>query len=104
MKNTHLNYFGVKNFKSFKGEHWFHLKNITFLIGQNSSGKSSLINALRLSYPNADKSDVSDIGLNSNWLNDQSIGEQVQFSNVTNTNIDYLYFAKEQILVRKNKI
>ena len=90
MKNTHLNYFGVKNFKSFKGEHWFHLKNITFLIGQNSSGKSSLINALRLSYPNADKSDVSDIGLNSNWLNDQSIGEQVQFSNVTNTNIDYL--------------
>ena len=49
MQNTHLPFFGVKNFKSFKGEHFFNLKNITFLIGKNSSGKSILIQGIQLS-------------------------------------------------------
>lgn len=91
MKNTHLNYFGVKNFKSFKGEHWFHLKNITFLIGQNSSGKSSLIQALRIANSIDDNSvDLSDIGIKSNWLNDKSTAENVAFTNVAQTNVEFL--------------
>jgi AAA15 family ATPase/GTPase len=48
MNEPHLNAFGIKNFKSFEGEHWFDLKNITFLIGKNSSGKSSFMSALRI--------------------------------------------------------
>ena len=64
MQNTHLPFFGVKNFKSFKGEPFFNLKNITFLIGKNSSGKSSLIQALRIASntPEQDSYDI-DLGL-----------------------------------------
>ena len=90
MKNIQLQYFGVKNFKSFKGEHWFHLKNITFLIGQNSSGKSSLINALRIANHNENQSDISDIGLKENWLNDECPEDNVALSNVAKTNVDHL--------------
>lgn len=42
----HLPYFGVKNFKIFQEEMMFDFKPITFLIGKNSSGKSSLTKAM----------------------------------------------------------
>ena len=86
-----IKYFGVKNFKSFKGEHWFNLKNITFLIGQNSSGKSSLINALRIANSTQDdSSELSDIGIRENWINDLSLSENVEFSKGVDTNVDFL--------------
>lgn len=86
-----IKYFGVKNFKSFKEEHWFHLKSITFLIGQNSSGKSSLINALRIANSTQDdSSELSDIGIRENWINDLSLSENVEFSKGVDTNVDFL--------------
>ncbi|WP_341228442.1 AAA family ATPase [uncultured Arcticibacterium sp.] len=43
---AHLNYFGVKNFRIFNDMCRFNLKPITILIGENSSGKSSLTKAI----------------------------------------------------------
>lgn len=79
--NLKLPLFGIRNFKSFKGEHWFNLKDITFLIGKNSSGKSSLIQALRIS--NTDSKSVSnepDLGIKVNWLNKYVKDQTVEFS------------------------
>jgi predicted ATP-dependent endonuclease of OLD family len=44
----HLPFFGLKNFKAFEGEHHFHFRDITFFIGTNSSGKSSVIDGLKV--------------------------------------------------------
>ena len=46
--NTHLNNIGVQNFRVFKDAHEFKFAPITILTGTNSSGKSSLINLLKL--------------------------------------------------------
>ena len=46
--DTHLNNIGVQNFRVFKDEHEFKFAPITILTGTNSSGKSSLINLLKL--------------------------------------------------------
>ena len=91
MNESHLNAFGIKNFKSFEGEHWFDLKNITFLIGKNSSGKSSFISSLRLSQFNLfnENYDV-DLGLKESWLNDQKTHENVEFTYCLHTNISLL--------------
>lgn len=90
MQNNHLPFFGVKNFKSFKGEHFFNLKNITFLIGKNSSGKSSLIQALRIASnsPEQDSYDI-DLGLKESWLNKYSLGDNVEFTSPINLGIEY---------------
>lgn len=45
---NHLNYFALDNFKAFQTKCEFDLKPITFLIGKNSSGKSSLTKGIRL--------------------------------------------------------
>jgi predicted ATPase len=42
----HLPYFGVKDFRAFEGRKDFHFRDITFLIGPNSSGKSSLVDCI----------------------------------------------------------
>jgi len=44
---SHLNFFGLSNFKVFKDQTDFELKPITLLTGTNSSGKSSLIKGLK---------------------------------------------------------
>lgn len=86
MQNTHLPFFGVKNFKSFKGNHFFNLKNITFLIGKNSSGKSSLIQAIRIKQlSNRDENYPEDLGLKSNWLNKNTPKESVGVYKVMHT-------------------
>lgn len=91
MNEPHLNAFGIKNFKSFKGEHWFNLKNITFLIGKNSSGKSSFVNALRISQFHPFKDDFdSDLGLKENWINNTVKNESVEFSSPIHINYDKL--------------
>ena len=46
--DTHLKGIGVENFRVFKDEQYFDFAPITILTGTNSSGKSSLINALKL--------------------------------------------------------
>lgn len=87
MNEPHLNAFGVKNFKSFEGEHWFDLKNITFLIGKNSSGKSSFINALRISqYDPSDDNFDNDLGLRESWINENAIEKDVLISRPLGTN------------------
>jgi predicted ATPase len=43
-----LNGIGLENFRVFKGKHWFDFSPLTILTGTNSSGKSSLINAIKL--------------------------------------------------------
>lgn len=43
-----LNWFGLENFRVFKEKQWFTFAPITILTGTNSSGKSSLINAIRM--------------------------------------------------------
>ena len=40
--------FIIQNFRSWKGKNYIALNNLTFLFGANSSGKSSLLNALGL--------------------------------------------------------
>jgi predicted ATP-dependent endonuclease of OLD family len=91
MQNTHLPFFGVKNFKSFKGEHFFNLKNITFLIGKNSSGKSSLIQGIQLSSKSPNEVQKSnDFGLKESWLNRYSDEKLVMFSTKVKINSDYL--------------
>ena len=47
--------FGLKNFRIFKEYTYFDFAPITILTGPNSSGKSSLIKALRLLKDNYDK-------------------------------------------------
>ncbi len=46
--DTHLKGIGVENFRVFKDEQYFNFAPITILTGTNSSGKSSLINLLKL--------------------------------------------------------
>lgn len=43
-----LNGLGLENFRVFKEKHWFDFAPITILTGTNSSGKSSLINAIEI--------------------------------------------------------
>jgi AAA15 family ATPase/GTPase len=91
MNEPHLNAFGVKNFKSFEGEHWFVLKNITFLIGKNSSGKSSFINAMRISqYDPSDDNFDSDLGLRESWINENTTENDVLISRPLGTNCKLL--------------
>ena len=45
---THLKGIGVENFRVFKDEQYFDFAPITLLTGTNSSGKSSLINLIKL--------------------------------------------------------
>lgn len=60
----------LSNFKTFKGEHWFDIEDITLITGANNSGKSSLINGLKLfsdaftrsDLPYLDKSAVDGLG------------------------------------------
>ena len=45
---NHLNGLGLENFRVFKNKTWFDFAPITILTGTNSSGKSSLINAIEV--------------------------------------------------------
>lgn len=74
MFSKYLNYAlkGVMlyNFKAFKGEHWFDLNEITLITGPNNSGKSSLIQGMKLfseafsraDFPSLDPSTISEAG------------------------------------------
>jgi len=49
---VHLKNIGLENFRVFKDQEWFDFAPITILTGTNSSGKSAVINALRLLQDN----------------------------------------------------
>lgn len=89
----HLPFFGLRNFKCFEGEQHFHLKDITFLIGKNSSGKSSLIQALRIVQNDPQKLDYDvELGLQESWINNNIKNKNehpVCFSSPSLRYIDY---------------
>jgi predicted ATPase len=70
----HLPYFGVKDFRAFEGRKDFHFRDITFLIGPNSSGKSSLVDAL-------------------NIASGKPLIERYKLRNIINKNTDKDYFT-----------
>jgi len=47
-EGKYLDDFIIQNFRSWSGKHYFKLNSLNFLFGINSSGKSSLINAISL--------------------------------------------------------
>lgn len=64
---THIRSLRLKNFRSFKDEVTFQLKPITIITGPNSSGKSSILRALRLLRDNLlDNVDTIDFTGNKN--------------------------------------
>ena len=51
--------FGIKNFKSWKDETFFPIKDINLLFGPNSSGKSSVIQSLLLLFQSVRASTIT---------------------------------------------
>ena len=86
-----LSTFGISNFKSFSKDHWFSLKNITFLIGKNSSGKSSLIQSLTIASNSPIEIHKSNkFGLKESWSNRYTKDKKVLFSTMVDVNCEYL--------------
>lgn len=48
MKKNNMPGIGFKNMKVFEKEQWFDFNKLTLLTGTNNSGKSSVINAMKL--------------------------------------------------------
>ena len=48
MQNNKITAFYVENFKAIRKGTWFELNNLNILTGANSSGKSTLFNAMKI--------------------------------------------------------
>ena len=64
---AHIPGIGVENFRIFEKEHYFNFAPITLLTGANSSGKSSLIKALKFMKDTYKHKDLSEIGIESQY-------------------------------------
>lgn len=81
---SNFNYFGISNFKAFRTITEFELKPVTFLIGKNSSGKSSLTKAIRLckGLSILDNTFPSNLNLGSptDFVNNKSDSDLIEFN------------------------
>lgn len=100
---TQINKLGVENFRVFNGEFGFNFLPITILTGTNSSGKSSLIKAIRLIKDSIWKTEMNDfrcfhelkvndelnIGNFDYWVNNRSGSNEFSFILPWNFNFNF---------------